>query len=61
LAVQLLGQDARNQDTKDLVSPTPEIKMGDLLLRSPAVALVVASLALKVLPAGLPLRCPAMS
>ena len=46
-AVKALGQDARNQARKALVSPTPEIKMGVLLGRSPAVAQMVATLALK--------------
>jgi hypothetical protein len=59
--VKPLGQDARNQARKALVSPTPEIKMGVLLGRSPAVAQVVATLALKVVPAGVPLRGPDMS
>jgi hypothetical protein len=51
-AVKPLGQDARNQARKALVSPTPVIKMGVLLRRSPAAA----TLALEVVPAGVPLR-----
>ena len=43
------------------MSPTPEIKMGVLLERSPAVAQVVATMALQVVPAGVPLRGPDMS
>jgi hypothetical protein len=43
-AVRPPGQEARNQARKERVSPTPEIKMGVLLGRSPmGVALVVAT------------------
>ena len=56
-AVKLLGQDDRNQAWKALVSPTPLIKMGVLLGRSPAAA----TLALQVVPAGVLLRGPDMS
>jgi hypothetical protein len=60
-AVKPLGQDARNQARADLVSPTREMKMDVLLGRPSAVAQVVATLALKVVPAGMPLRGPDMS
>jgi hypothetical protein len=60
-AVKPLGQDTRNQARKALVSPTPVIRMGVLLKRSPVVAKVVANLALQVVPAGMPLRGPDMS
>jgi hypothetical protein len=60
-AVRPLGQDARNQDRKALVSLTPEMKMDVLLGRSPAGAQVMATLALRVVPAGVPLRGPDMS
>jgi hypothetical protein len=45
-AVKPLGQDARNQARKALVSPTPEMKMGVLFGRSPAAEQVLATLAL---------------
>jgi hypothetical protein len=60
-AVKPLGQDARNQAMKALVSPMPEIKLDVLLGRSPAAAQVVATLALQVVPAGVLLRGPDMS
>ena len=60
-AVKTLGQYARNQARKALVSPTPEIKLDVLLGRSPAAAQVVATLALQVVPAGVLLRGPDMS
>ena len=59
--VKLLGQDARSQARKDLVSPTPEIKIGVLLGRYPDVAQVMAALALQVVPAGVLRRGPDMS
>ena len=55
-AVKPLVQDARHQARKALVPQTPEMKMGVLLGRSPAGAQVVATLALIVVPAGVPLR-----
>jgi hypothetical protein len=58
--VKPLGHNARNQARKALVSPTPEKKMGVLLERSSAVVLVVAALALQMVPAGMPLRGPDM-
>jgi hypothetical protein len=56
-AVKPLGQDARNQARKAVVSLTPVIKMGVLLGRSPAAA----TLALQVVLSGVPLRGPDMS
>ena len=55
-AFKPLGQDDRNQARKALVSPKPEMKMGVLLGRSPAVAQVMAILALGEVPAGVPCR-----
>jgi hypothetical protein len=60
-AAKPLGQDDGNQARKALVSLTHEMKMGVLLGRSPAGAQVLATLALKVVPAGVPLRGPDMS
>ena len=55
-AVKPLGQDARNQARKGLVSLTPVLKLGVLLGRSPAAA----TLALQVVPTGGTLRGPDM-
>ena len=60
-AVRPLGQDACNQARKALVSLTPETKMGVLLGGSHAGSQVVATLPLRLVPAGVSLRGPDIS
>jgi hypothetical protein len=59
-AVRPPGQDDRNQARKERVSRTPEIKMGDLLGRSPAAKQAFVTWAWVVVPSGLSLRGPDM-
>jgi len=60
-AVRLPGQEARNQTRKERSSLTPEIKIGVLLVRSPAGRQVLATWAFEVVPSGMSLRGPDMS
>jgi len=60
-AVRSQGQDDRNHTRKALVSPTPVIKIGVLLGRSPAGRQVLATWASTVVPNEMPLRGPDIS
>jgi hypothetical protein len=60
-AIRPPGQNARKQARKEGVSLTPEIKMGVLLVRSPAGRQALATWAFRVVPSGMPSRGPDMS